>query len=189
LRPPDYWPSIAPSRPRSIVRGLATDLLNAAHDGAQLQRAWQSLEPAEREMPELAIHAAHRLVALGGDARLALGWLEPAWGSYRKLNDSLKIKLVRALEACGDSLDADWLSRIEAAQRNDPRDAALQYLAGMACMKRQLWGKAQQLLTQAALGLRDRELHRTAWRSLALLAEQRGDAQTAAQAWKRAADE
>jgi len=43
------------------------------------------------------------------------------------------------------------LARIESAQKANPRDATLQYLAGMACMKRQLWGKAQQLLTQAAL--------------------------------------
>lgn len=57
----------------------------------------------------------------------------------------------------------------------------------MACMHRQLWGKAQQLLTQAALGLRDPQLHRQAWRALASLAEERGDALTAAQAWKRAA--
>jgi HemY protein len=55
---------------QSIVRGLAVDLLNGAHDVAQLQRAWESLEPAERQMPELAIHAAHRLTALGRDAHL-----------------------------------------------------------------------------------------------------------------------
>ena len=71
----------------------------------------------------------------------------------------------------------------------NPRDATLQYLAGMACMKRQLWGKAQQLLTQAALGLSDAKLHRTAWRALAALAEERGDEGTAALAWKRAASE
>ena len=59
----------------------------------------------------------------------------------------------------------------------------------MACMKRQLWGKAQQLLTQAALGLQDAGLHRNAWRALAELAEQREDATAAALAWKRAAGE
>jgi HemY protein len=54
-------------------------------------------------------------------------------------------------------------------------------------MKRQLWGKAQQLMGQAAMGLQDARLHRNAWRAVAQLAEERGDAQTAAQAWKRAA--
>ena len=96
---------------------------------------------------------------------------------------------LQALEAGLDSIDGAWLARFESAQRADPRDTTLQYLAGMACMKRQLWGKAQQLLTQAALGLRDARLHRQAWRALAQLAEDRGDAQTAAQAWKRAATE
>jgi HemY protein len=171
----------------SIVRGLAIDLLNGAHDVAQLQRAWTSLEPAERQMPELAIHAAHRLMALGGEAHLARDWLLPVWERESQLADGMKVKLVRTLEAGLDSLDGAWLARIEAAQRANPRDATLQYLAGMACMKRQLWGKAQQLMSQAAMGLRDVKLHRNAWRSLALLAEERGDEQSAAQAWKRAA--
>ena len=65
--------------------------------------------------------------------------------------------------------------------------ANLQYLAGMACMKRQLWGKAQQLLTQAGLGLQDADLHRRAWQALAQLAEARDDAEQASAAWKRAA--
>jgi HemY protein len=59
----------------------------------------------------------------------------------------------------------------------------------MACMKRQLWGKAQQLLTQSALALQDPKLHRNAWRAVAALAEQREDAESAAIAWKRAAGE
>jgi HemY protein len=173
----------------SLVRGLAVDLLNSAHDAQQLQRTWLSLEPAERAMPELAIHAAQRLASLGGSADLAREWLLPVWEQQHQLGDSLKVKLVRALEMGMDTLDADWLARIEGAQRANPRDATLQYLAGAACMKRQLWGKAQQLMGQAALGLQDARLHRNAWRAVAMLAEQRGDAETAAQAWKRAASE
>jgi HemY protein len=174
---------------QSIVRGLAIDLLNGAHDAQQLQRTWLLLEPAERAMPELAIHAAQRLVTLGGEARIAREWLLPVWEQQHQLGESLKVKLVRALEASLDDIDADWLARIEGAQRANPRDATLQYLAGTACMKRQLWGKAQQLMGQAAMGLQDAQLHRNAWRAVAQLAEQRGDAQTAAQAWKRAATE
>jgi HemY protein len=139
-------------------------------------------------MPELAIHAAQRLTALGGDAHLARDWLLPVWQQQHELDEPLKVKLVLALQAGLDSLDGAWLARIEAAQHANPRDSSLQYLAGMACMRRQLWGKAQQLMSQAALGLRDANLHRNAWRSLALLAEERGDASAAAQAWKRAAD-
>jgi HemY protein len=171
---------------QSIVRGLATDLLNGAHDAVQLQRAWASLEPAERHMPELAVHASQRLVALGGDPQLARDWLLPVWEQHASLGDNTKVKLVQALESGLDSLDAEWLARIEGAQRGNPRDATLQYLAGMACMKRQLWGKAQQLLGQAAVGLQDARLHSSAWRAVAQLAEERGDEASAAQAWKRA---
>jgi HemY protein len=174
---------------QSLVRGLAADLLNGAHDPAQLQRAWAALDPAERDMPELAVHAAQRLVQLGGDAQLAREWLLPVWERQHQLSDSLKVKLVCALEAGIDSIDAAWLARIEAAQRANPRDATLQYLAGMACMKRQLWGKAHQLLRQAALALQDAKLHRNACRALAELAEERGDGQAAAAAWKQAAQD
>jgi HemY protein len=166
----------------SLVRGLAVDMLNGAHDAQQLQRTWLALEPAERAMPELAIHAAQRLIALGGEARVAREWLLPVWERQHQLGESLKVKLVRALEMGLDSIDADWLARIEGAQRANPRDATLQYLAGAACVQRELWGKA-------AMGLQDAALHRNAWRAVALLAERRGDTETAAQAWKRAATE
>ena len=179
--------AFSPVAARSIVRGLAIDLLNGAYDLAQLQRAWNSLEPSERLMPEVAIHAAQRLTSLRGDAGLARDWLLPVWETQADMNDSLRVKLVCALEEGLDSIDGSWLARIEAAQKSNPRDATLQYLAGMACMKRQLWGKAQQLLTQSALGLQDPKLHRNAWRAIAELAEQREDAQSAAIAWKRAA--
>lgn len=179
----------SPVAARSILRGLAIDLLNGAYDVAQLHRAWGSLEPAERQMAEVAIHAAQRLTSLGGEARIARDWLLPVWEQQAELAENLRFKLVCALEEGLDSLDATWLARIEAAQKANPRDATLQYLAGMACMKRQLWGKAQQLLTQAALSLHDTRLHRNAWRALAELAEQREDASAAAQAWKRAAGE
>ncbi|VTY40089.1 Uncharacterised protein [Xylophilus ampelinus] len=176
---------------QSIVRGLASDLIAGAHDIEQLRRAWSQLEPAERETPEVAIQAAQRMVALHGDLALARTWLLPVWelaaDQPAALSDTLRVRLVRALEAGLDTVDGDWLARIEAAQRANPRDPNLQYLAGMACMKRQLWGKAQQLLTQAGLGLQDAALHRRAWSALARLAEDRDDLTQAAEAWKRAA--
>jgi HemY protein len=181
--------AFSPAAAESIVRGLAIDLLNGAHEPAQLLRVWTQLEGPERAMPELAVHAAQRLTAIGGDAQLAREWLLPVWERQEALGAGLKVKLVAALEDGLDSLDAGWLARIEAAQRANPRDATLQYLAGMACMKRQLWGKAQQLLMQAAMGLQDVKLHRKAWRALARLAEERGDAEAAQLAYQRAADE
>jgi HemY protein len=80
---------------RSIVRGLAIDLLNGAYDVAQLQRAWGLLDPAERLLPDVAIHAAHRLATLRGDTRLAREWLLPVWEQQAGLGDALRVKLVR----------------------------------------------------------------------------------------------
>lgn len=176
---------------QSIVRGLAAELLAGAHDPAQLLGAWAQLDVAERNMPEVAIQAAQRMTALGGDLSVARAWLLPVWMRMveqpHSLGESLRVKLVRALEAGLDSVDADWLARIEMAQRSDPRDANLQYLAGMACMKRQLWGKAQQLLLQAGAGLQDPDLYRRAWQAIATLSEAREDHEQASAAWKRAA--
>ncbi len=183
--------AFSPSAAQSIVRGLALELLNDAHDPSQLQQAWLALDESERAMPELVIHAAARLMALHGDVDIARGWLLQVWDKAMQprsdMNDSLRIKLIGVLEADLASMDAAWLARIEAAQMGRPRDANLQYLAGMACLNRQLWGKARQLLSQAALGLQDAGLHRNAWRGLALLAEQRDDAEAAAHAYRQAA--
>ena len=176
---------------QSIVRGLGLELLSEAHDPAQLEQAWAALDANERAMPELVVHAASRLMLLHGDAALARSWLLSVWPQFLQgdagISDSLRIKLITALELGMDSVDAAWLARIEAAQIAQPQDANLQYLAGMACMSRHLWGKARQLLGRATAGLQDPGLHRKAWRALAELAEQRGDADAALHAYKQAA--
>lgn len=183
--------AFSPVAANSIVRGLASELLRSAHDAEQLIATWQRLEPAEREMPELAILAAQRLAELHGEPAQVRLWLEPVWTQLIEqpaaLTELDARRLVRALETALDTLDAGWLSRIEAAQQANPRDVRLQYLAGVACLKRQLWGKSQQLLAQAAPRLQDAHLRASAWRHLAELAEQRDDTDAALVAWKRAA--
>lgn len=182
---------------RSLLRSLASELIDTAHDPAQLQGIWASLDVTEQAMPELALRAAQRMMALGGEGALVREWLRPVWEQMLTLPEAFAdahgVRLVRVLEAGmaqSDELgDRDWLARIEAAQQANPRDATLQYLAGMACLHRQLWGKAQLLLSQAARHLRDGSLRRSAWRALAELAEQRGDVAAAADAWKKAAHE
>ena len=62
----------------------------------------------------------------------------------------------------------------------------MQYLAGIACMHLQLWGKAQQLLKQSLPLLRHSALEQNAWLMLALLAEQREDASAATEAYRNA---
>ena len=85
-----------------------------------------------------------------------------------------------------DAPDATWLTRIEGAQLRFPGDPMLQYLAGITCMHLKLWGKAQQLLTQSLSQLRSPRLARSAWLSVATLAEQRGDSAAATQALHKA---
>ena len=188
--------AFAPDAARSLVRTLAAELIGQAHDAGQLQAVWDSLDPAaERTMPELALRAAQRMQALGGDDAVARQWLKPVWDEMLALpesfSDTHRTRLARVLEAgmvtTGEPSDQEWLARVEAASQASPREPSLQYLAGMACLHRGLWGRAQMLLSQAARSLADEGLRRSAWRALAELAEQRGDAAAAAEAWKKAA--
>lgn len=181
--------AFSPQAAQSIVRGLALEWLQGAMDTRSLQQVWLSLDAEERAMPEVAVHAAGRLMSLGGDALQARQWLDQVWDAMVEpesvVPEDLQVRLVTTLERGLDSIDSDWLARIEAALLGRPRDPNFQYLAGMACLHRQLWGKAQQLLGQAVLNLQDAGLQRRAWRALAQLAEQRGDAAAAQQAWRK----
>jgi HemY protein len=185
--------AFSPEAARSLERGLAADLIQNAHDPAQLQQAWAALDAAERAMPELALRAAQRMIELQGDHALARQWLRPVWERLLAQPDAFdeadRPRLARVLQAgvTGADGEREWLARVEAASQAHPRNAILQYLMGMACLHRRLWGRAQLLLDQAARALPDDALRRHAWRALAELAEQRGDPSAAAQAWKQAA--
>lgn len=191
--------AFSPEASRSIVRGLVLDALREAHDMAQLETVWNGLDASERDMPELALAAARRgnqLVlqrsdADGDESRAVAArlrsWLEPLWQGFDALEPAQQRQLVTAFEPGLPQLDSAWLARLEQHQRLSPNNAFLQYLAGQACMQRQLWGKASQLLTQASHGLNDAALMRRTWRSLARLAEERGDEVAAQAAWKQAA--
>jgi HemY protein len=191
--------AFSPEASRSIVRGLALDALREAHDLAQVDAFWNGLDAAERAMPELALAAARRANQLGvqradaseQDQREATArvraWLEPLWPGFEALDAAQQRLLVLALEPGLAELDASGLARLEQLQRQWPQNGFLQYLAGQACMQRQLWGKAAQLLGLASHSLSDPALQRRTWRALAQLAEERGDEVAAQAAWKRAA--
>ena len=179
----------------SIACGLALELIRAAHDPVQIAQAWGALDSAEQNMPAVALEAAQRLLDHGGDVALSRQWLLAPWEAMVRRADALsaaeRVRLVRVLErgfAVPDSQsDSAWLGRIESAQMAQPRDPVLQYLAGIACMHLQLWGKAQQMLKQSLSLLQDADLRRDAWRALAQLAEQRQDTQAASAAYREAA--
>jgi len=143
-------------------------------------------------MPEVACLAAARYLLLGGAQDTALGWLLPVWERMVKVPDGLSqsqnMSLVRVLEtAFASTVDTAWLVRIEQAQMAQPGDALLQYLAGVACLHLELWGKAQQLIKQALPRLNDHQLAASAWLMLADLAQRQGDSEQAAAAWQQAA--
>lgn len=183
----------------SVVRGLALDALSKAHDLSQLRGVWERLDARERAMPELALAAAQRANSLGlsdagatpeervSTAAMVQRWLDPVWNQFVDLDASSQRKLVEMMEPGLSEIDAKGLARLEQAQRQWPNNAFLQYLSGQACMRRQLWGKAAQLLGQAVGNLKDAALQRRAWCSLAALAEERGDEAAALAAWKKAA--
>ncbi len=178
----------------SLIKSLVMKRLDDARDIAQLQATWRELDNSDRLQTEVAIHAAYRLNKLNGNIQQIADWLLPAWnsvsskgGSLSALESSRLTELIETLEALLKTRDLGWLANVENAQRANPRDPSLQYLAGLACKSHQLWGKAQQQLAQAAPQLQDASLKRRAWCALAELAEQRGEQSVAASAWKNAA--
>lgn len=180
---------------RSIARGLAIEMIQSGHDQVQVQAAWEALTFDEQNLPDVALHASERLIAVGGEPTLAHQWALPIWTLMVHSPDALtlaqKVRLIRILEAgfteTPGAPDAGWLARIETAQMSRPSDPVLQYLAGRVCMRLSLWGKAQQLLKQSLTRLPDPELKRDAWRSLAQLAEQRNDFDAASEGYREAA--
>jgi HemY protein len=202
--------AFSPAAAASLIRGLAGDLIASAHDPQQLQATWQVLGADERAMPELALRAAQRLIALGGDGRQARLWLRPLLTALLERPEAFeaeqRARLTRVLERSFDgapeqAVDPEWLARVEAAQTAYPGDATLQYLEGILCRRRSLWGKAKALLTQAARGLDElvtanggtdletAALRRSAWRALAMLAEHDDDTDAAIAAWRQAGQE
>ncbi|MDT8990911.1 heme biosynthesis HemY N-terminal domain-containing protein [Curvibacter sp. APW13] len=180
----------------SIARGLAIEALGATHDPVQVQRVWAGLDPAEQAMPDVALFAARRLAQSGGSAAMAQSWLMPVWSAATgvgtaRLNDAQRVQLVAVMETLfakeDAALDTEWLRRIEQAQAAHPADALWNYLAGVACMRMQLWGKAQQLLKQSVGGLRDADMRRRAWQHLGAMAEERQDMAAALTAYREAA--
>jgi len=179
----------------SLVRALALESILASTDAGELVALWSRLDAAEKAHPEVALTAAGRLLRLGGEVSTAMQWVLPVWermvDPQRGLSRDQQVFLIRVMEnafsVAGDTIDAAWLPRIEAAQQADPGDATLHYLAGVICLHLQLWGKAQQLIRQALPRLEDAGLLTRAWQVLAELAQRQGDDAQAALAWKNAA--
>jgi HemY protein len=192
--------AFSPAMAQTLWRALVLDGLRATHDSAQLIRFWQRLDAREQSSADLALAMLEHWTARADgplqpafdDLPAALRQvlqttLQQLWQAQASLADEQRLRLWSVLEQVWPRLVPGWLAEVEKAQRAQPADAGLQYLAGQAYMHHQLWGKAQVLLSQATQALSHAGMRRRAWCSLARLAEERGDTAAAHSAWKQAA--
>jgi HemY protein len=63
----------------SLMRGLALAGIDDCRDAHQLQATWRIFQATEKAIPEVAAHAAKRLLAFQGEPAMALQWLMPVW--------------------------------------------------------------------------------------------------------------
>ena len=172
---------------QGLLRSLAFESLDTAHDIDQLRRIWLQFDPIDRRDAFVAARASDRAAVLGAidDAR---GWLRPFWDRPAELGPderaAISLALVNALRGIG----ADWLPRLEAASTAFAREGAVALAVGCALAECQLWGKARRLLEQAAAdGSLANAGRRKAWLSLAALAQRDGDTARAAACFESAA--
>src|SRR5262245_29581027 len=160
---------------QGLLRSLALQLLDAAHDGDQLRRAWVSLDDSDRRDAFVVARAARRAAEMGNAAD-GRAWLRPLWSGLHELGAEQRAQVALALAQSCEGIGTDWLQATEAAQQAFANEAAVQAAAGEVFAARGLWGKAKGPLQLAAA---DRGLQASArpraWRALARLAREEGD--------------
>ncbi len=172
---------------QGLLRSLAIEALEAAHDLDQLRRTWTQFDAADQRDPFVAARAARRAAVLGAPDE-GRQWLRPLWDRLDTFDAEGRAEVALALAETAGGLGVDWLPRLEAAQRTYPTEAAVQAAVGAVLVERQLWGKARRPLEQAAadLNLAPRA-RRQAWRALAKLASEEGDDERANHCYRAAA--
>lgn len=167
--------AFSPVVAQSLLRSLAGETLEGAHDIQQLRRLWTQIDAGDRRDPHVAARAAVRAVQLDAcdDAQQ---WLRPFWERLSELSREDREAVALALVEARRGLAGEWLPRLESAAQAYGHEAAVVAAVGMAYAERQLWGKARRLLEQAAAapGLPART-RRLAWRQLAALAREESD--------------
>jgi HemY protein len=167
--------AFSPGVAQSLLRSLAAETLEGAHDVQQLRRLWGQIDAADRRDPQVAARAAQRAVQLDA-AEEAQHWLRPFWDRLSELAREDREALALALIEARRGIAAEWLPRLENAAQSHGHEPAVVAAVGMVFAECQLWGKARRLLEQAAVapGLPART-RRLAWRQLAELARQQSD--------------
>jgi len=179
---------------QSLVRGLALELIQAAHDPSQLEKAWGQLDATERQMPEVAIQAAECMLALGGSSHVpssgAAGMGSMGFGPRRPCRrisaSSWRWCWSAAFSQSGGKPTVAWLSRIESAQMGNPRDCPVAVSGRVICMHLSLW-QAQQFAQAALSNSRTSDSGAGTWQALALAGRAaRRIPAAATEAWRNA---
>lgn len=172
--------AFSPLVAQSLLRSLAGESLEAAHDLQQLRRLWGQFDAADRRDPFVTARAVTRAVQLQAheDAR---AWLRPFWDGLSELSredrEQVALSLIEAMPGIGP----DWLPRLESAAQAYGQEPAVLAAVGHAYAERKLWGKARKLLELAAAAPSlSGKVRRGAWRQLAALARQEADEPRAA---------
>ena len=172
---------------QGLLRSLAFESLDTAHDVDQLRRVWAQFDPIDRRDAFVAARAADRAAALDAfeDGR---GWLRPFWDHPADIGVDERAAVALALVSALPGIGPEWLPRLEAASTAYVREGAVALAVGCALAERQLWGKARRLLEQAAADpMLANAGRRKAWLSLATLAQQESDPARAAECFEAAA--
>jgi HemY protein len=167
--------AFSPLVAQTLLRSLAADVLDTAHDLQQLRRLWNQLDAGDRRDAQVAAKAAQRAALLGGpdDARQ---WLRPFWDRLSELSREDRDSLALALADARGGIGSEWLPRLELAAQSYGHEPTLVAAVGLALAERRLWGKARTLLEQAAASAAlAPSLKRRAWRVLAEMAREEGD--------------
>lgn len=178
--------AFSPLVAQTLLRSLAGDVLETAHDLQQLRRLWNQLDAGDRRDAQVAARAAQRAALLDGadDARQ---WLRPFWDRLAELSREDRDSVALALADARSGIGNDWLPRLELAAQSYGHEPAVVAAVGLALAERRLWGKARTLLEQAAASAALAPgLRRRAWRVLAEMARGEGD-EARAQGHERAA--
>lgn len=179
--------AFSPVVAQSLLRSLAADTLQGAHDVQQLRRLWSQIDAADRRDPQVAARAALRAVQLDA-ADDAQQWLRPFWERLPELEREDREAVSLALIEARRGIGGEWLPRLEVAAQGYSHEGAVVAAVGMVFAEHQLWGKARRLLEQAATapGLPART-RRLAWRQLAALAREEADEARAVECERAAA--
>ncbi|MDE2147618.1 MAG: heme biosynthesis protein HemY [Burkholderiales bacterium] len=167
--------AFSPAAARSLLRSLAVESLDGAHDLQQLRRLWDQFDTADQRDAFVAARAAQRAAQLeaAADGR---EWLRPFWERLSELAREDREPVALALIEARAGIGSDWLPRLEAAAQAWGHESAIVAAVGMAFAERRLWGKARRLLEQAAASpALPAATRRAAWRQLAALAREEGD--------------